>query len=86
MTPERAPVQRDCPLHPGRYGCKHTAESPEHHHGSVSWAEHVEAWEDYARHYGREQTAERLAERGGFGYAEITEHLGHAPTTWERSA
>lgn len=81
--PLRAPVQRDCRA---RYGCTHTAESPEHHHGTISWEEHVEAWNDYARRYGRDQTAERLAERGGFGYGEITEHLGHPPRTWEREA
>lgn len=64
--------------------CKHTAGSPEHHAGTVSWEEHVEAWTDYAKRY-RGQTAERLAQRGGFGYAEISEHLGRPPTTWERA-
>ncbi len=79
--PTRAPVQRDCRAPPGR--CSHAADVPEHHHGWISWAEHVEAWEVYAKRYGREQTAERLAERGGFSYAELCQYLEHAPTTWE---
>ena len=33
------------------------------------------------RHRG--QSAERIAERGGFGYWEITELLGREPNTWE---
>jgi len=52
--------------------------------GTVSWAEHVEIWEAYAKRYGREQTAERMAERGGFGYFEAADLLGHEPRTWER--
>lgn len=51
--------------------------------GSVTWAEHVAAWEEYAKRYGRSQSAERLAERAGFCYGELTEFLGHEPTTWE---
>jgi hypothetical protein len=80
----RAPVQRDCQLRPvGRYGCPHTAESPKHNHGSITWAEHEEAWADYAKRYGRDQDAETIATRGGFGYSELVDHLGHPPRTWE---
>ncbi len=50
--------------------------------GVVAWWEHAEAWEDYAKRYGRDQSAERLAERAGFSYAELTDHLKHEPTTW----
>jgi hypothetical protein len=50
--------------------------------GTVTWAEHLEAYAEYAAQYGRAQSAERLAERGGFGYYEIADLLGHEPTTW----
>lgn len=54
--------------------------------GTVAWAEHAEAWEVYAKRYGREQSAERINERGGFGYNEIAMLLGHEPTTWDGGA
>lgn len=57
--------------------------------GTVAWWEHEEAWVDYARRYpyaGSRQDAERVAERGGFSYAELTNHLGHEPTTWRPTA
>ena len=50
--------------------------------GTVSWEEHCEAWEDYARRYGTSQTSERLAERGGFCYLELCDHLKRKPLTW----
>jgi hypothetical protein len=50
--------------------------------GTVSWSEHLEAYEAYAVRFGKSQSADRLAERGGFGYWEITDLLGHEPTTW----
>jgi hypothetical protein len=53
--------------------------------GTISWAEHVEAWTDYAKHY-KGQSAERIAERGGFGYNELVTHLGHAPVTFEQTS
>ena len=68
----RAPVQGDYNRATRRY----------ENAGSIAWAEHVEAWEDYARRYGRDQSAERIAERGGFGYAELVDHLKRVPTTW----
>lgn len=51
--------------------------------GTISWDEHLEIYEAYARRYGREQTAERIAERGGFGWSEIHHLMGRAPATWE---
>lgn len=48
--------------------------------GSISWAEHVEAWEKYGRKHW--QSAERIAERGGFGYNELLTYLGREPSTW----
>jgi len=53
--------------------------------GTISWIEHVRAWRDYAARYGTHQSPERIAERGGFGYDELIDHLGHEPTTWEPS-
>ena len=50
--------------------------------GTVTWEEHLKAYAAYAAIYGKHQSAERLAERGGFGYREITDLLGHEPTTW----
>jgi hypothetical protein len=50
--------------------------------GTVSWEEHKTAWHKYDRRFHCGQTAERIAERGGFAYWEISEFLGHEPTTW----
>lgn len=50
--------------------------------GSVSWAEHLEAYAAYSAKYGSSQSADRIAERAGFGYWEMTDLLGHEPTTW----
>lgn len=52
--------------------------------GTVLWGEHVEAWNEYAKRHGTQQSAQRIAERGGFGYDELTELLGHPPCTWKR--
>lgn len=51
--------------------------------GTIAWIEHLTAWSAYAAKYGTGQSAERLAERGGFGYGELIMFLGHEPTTWE---
>jgi hypothetical protein len=50
-------------------------------YGTISWAEHEEAWQDYGRRYSG-QDALRIATRGGFGLWELCDHLGRAPTTW----
>lgn len=50
--------------------------------GTIDWAEHLEVWELYAKRYGRDQSAERMAQRGGFSYGELLMFLGHAPKTW----
>ena len=73
------PVQGDGPwwLHTGHPAKRNTAPP-----GMIAWAEHLEAYEAYADRYGRAQSAERLVERGGFGYHELVELLGHKPTTW----
>lgn len=68
MTERRAPVQRSPQL--GKPS------------GSVSWTEHAEAWIDYSKRYGTSQSAERIAERGGFSYGELLDHLKREPSTW----
>lgn len=50
-------------------------------YGTVAWAEYEEAWRTYHRHH-PEQSAERIAARGGFGLVELTSQLGRVPTTW----
>lgn len=52
--------------------------------GTIAWWEHLEAYADYARRYGTSQSAERLNDRGGFGYLELVDHLKRAPTTWRK--
>jgi hypothetical protein len=50
--------------------------------GSISWAEHLEIYAVYASRYGRSQSPERLAERGGFGYNEVVYLTGAPPKTY----
>lgn len=53
-----------------------------HPAGTVSWQEHEKTWVEYAKKYGSSQSAEWLAERGGFSYWEMAGLLGHEPKTW----
>lgn len=69
----RAPVQRSYPKD-GDIG---------HGPGTISWAEHLLAWSGYDAAYRSGQTAERMAERGGFSYGELEMFLGRKPETWE---
>ncbi len=55
-------------------------------YGTISWEEHVEAWIPYARRYGNDQDAERIAARGGFGLTELISQLGRMPVSWEPSS
>lgn len=41
----------------------------------IPWSLHLRAWDAYAKLYGRQQSAERLAERGGFGTTELDEFV-----------
>lgn len=66
---KRAPVQGDY------RGAKHPA-------GTIAWREHEKAWRGYYKKWRSFQSAERIAERGGFSYGELVEFLGHEPTTW----
>lgn len=64
--------------------------------GSVSWQVHEQAWREYARAGHGDQSAKRIAERGGFSYREIqcclAQHYNDGPAcatahppipTWE---
>lgn len=51
--------------------------------GTIAWAEHLEVFVQYARLYGAEQSAERIAERSGFGRREAESLLGRPLRTWE---
>ena len=51
--------------------------------GTIAWEEHVLAWESYANKFGTYQSAERIAERGGFGHTELLEYLGHEPVSFK---
>lgn len=51
--------------------------------GTISWEEHLQAHAAYEQRYGKgTQSAERIAARGGFGYAEFIDLVGSEPTTW----
>lgn len=69
----RAPVQGDYGIPRGK---------PGHSSGTIAWEEHELAWQAYAKRFGRDQSAERIAERAGFGYQELIDYLGHPPKTW----
>jgi hypothetical protein len=75
----RAPVQGD-----GLYRLRPDDPRTKGSHvpGTVEWSEHEEAWKDYHKRH-PDQSAEVIAERGGFGYNEMTTHLGHEPRTWK---
>jgi len=72
-------------------GCKHERREPvqadfarghQRPAGTITRTEHLAIWEVYARRYGRNQSADRIAERGGFGYHEIVVITGRPPQTW----
>lgn len=50
--------------------------------GTIEWTEHEEVYAVYALQFGRSQSAERIAERGGFGYEEAEKLLGRPLKTW----
>lgn len=50
--------------------------------GTITWEEHLECYAAYAKKFGTDQSAERLAERQGFGWEEFTLLVGHEPRTW----
>lgn len=73
---KRAPVQGELEALPN---------VPGHHPvvaGTISWLEHEEAWHSYNHAFRNEQSAERIAERGGFSYFELCGFLGRPPSSW----
>jgi hypothetical protein len=55
---------------------EHDRAHPRRPPGTVPWSVGVAAWERYAARYGRGQSVERIAERGGFGFGEMFMFLG----------
>jgi hypothetical protein len=41
--------------------------------GLITWEAHLKAWEGYCEEYGPIQSAEIVADRGGFGASELDE-------------
>jgi len=78
----RAPVQGDYERYCDYEWAKQKIGREPKGPGTISWAEHELAWAEYARQYGESQSAERMAERGGFGYGELLMYLRREPTTW----
>lgn len=88
MSERRAPVQGDSVhelgfSHPARVSWESREGRVARPAGTISWDEHLRAWDGYASRFGGDQSAERLAERGGFSYGELVMFLGHEPETWE---
>ena len=52
--------------------------------GLIDWDEHEEVYVAYVLKFGRCQSSERLAERGGFGKEEAEELLGRPLRTWRQ--
>lgn len=52
--------------------------------GTIAWWEHLIVYAAYAEKYGKSQSAERIAERQGFGYYEACKLIGRSTlVTWE---
>lgn len=67
--------ERRAPVQPNRWHNKPG--------GTIAWWEHEKAWKVYDETWRTGQSAERIAERHGFCYGEITEFLGHEPETFK---
>ena len=72
MSERRAPGQGDL----GRGGWIHPP-------GTISWSDHLRVYEAYRMIHGSSQSAERIAERQGFGWSEIVLLLGRIPDSWQ---
>jgi len=70
-------VERTAPIQGDR-----TAQGKKDPDGTITWKEHLLVHEKYAKKYGTSQSAERIAERGGFGFREATELLGEPLKTF----
>lgn len=51
-------------------------------YGTITWTEHLQVYACYAARYGRNQSAEKIADRGGFGFQEATDLLGRPLETF----
>jgi hypothetical protein len=84
MDERRALVQgellRDVSGRPLRDAARNLVRKPD---GTIAWSEHEEAWRAYDAKWRCGQSAERIHQRGGFGWSELCEFLGREPLTWE---
>jgi len=86
----RVPVQGDGPnnlpeAHPARRAWVERYGHPPWPPGTIAWSEHLLAHAAYEQQYGTcHQSAERIAERGGFSRLEAEELLGRPLSTWRR--
>jgi hypothetical protein len=81
-TRQRVPVQAD-EAHWNPHHKDRKSGLVIHGPGTITWEEHEKAWIKYALKFGTDQSALRIAERGGFGYGELEVYLGYEPKTWE---
>jgi hypothetical protein len=56
---------------PDRDSDRNEKTAPVQRYGRIPWDLHVRAWGAYAAKYGKYQSAERIAERGGFDVNEL---------------
>jgi hypothetical protein len=54
---------------------RHAPVQGERHGTTIPWDVHLRAWQVYAACGNGDQSAERIAERGGFGYGELIKLL-----------
>ena len=76
-TPQPEPERR-APVRGNHLWC-HLERAP----GTISWYEHLQAWDGYCKAGYSSSSAERIADVGGFEWQEIVKCLGHEPTTWK---
>lgn len=76
QTQALGPVHPDCPT------CACGKRAPVVPGGSIAWSEHEAAWVAYSRVHGTAQSADDIAERGGFSIGELADLLQRQPSTW----
>jgi hypothetical protein len=84
----RAPVQGDSlyglsPGHPSVRSFEKDYGRLPKPSGTITWEEHLMAWEKYAERFGRDQSADRIAARSGFSFGELVMLLGREPESWK---
>lgn len=52
--------------------------------GTIDWEEHLKAWKRYDTIYHNGQSADTIANRGGWHIDDLIEYLGHHPKSFQR--